>query len=70
MQAQLSVVHQLTGDYRSGFTAICDATIALLIYVVKWAFISYSVYKEIKLLSLMFNLLSYITKIVCMTRLG
>ena len=43
MQAQLSVVHQLTGDYRSGFTAICDATIALLIYAVKWAFISKSV---------------------------
>ena len=43
MLAQLSVVHQLTGDYRSGFTAICDATIALLIYAVKWAFISKSV---------------------------
>ena len=43
MQSQLSVVHQLTGDYRSGFMAICDATIALLIYAVKWAFISKSV---------------------------
>ena len=43
MLAQLSVVHQLTGDYRSGYTAICDATIVLLIYAVKWVFISESV---------------------------
>ena len=43
MLAQLSVMHQLIGDYRSGYLAICNATIALLIYAVKWAFISESV---------------------------
>ena len=55
MQAQLSVVHQLTGDYRSGFTAICDATIALLIYAVKWAFISKSVDELWKTISIFFK---------------
>ena len=35
---------QLSGHVLlQGFTAICDATIALLIYAVKWAFISDSV---------------------------
>ena len=41
--AQLLVTHQLTCDYRSGFPGICDATNALLIYQVKWTFISESV---------------------------
>jgi len=41
--AQLLVTHQLTCDYRLGFPGICDATNALLIYTVKWTFISESV---------------------------
>ena len=41
--AQLLVTHQLTCDYRLHFPGICDATNALLIYTVKWTFISESV---------------------------